>query len=668
MTTNYKIDKIEKITFISFLFAIVFSILFPYLIMYRNTSTFASNSHEIDKNSYVSYSLNDCAPNKYNLISKVNYVANSFTSVNKNDIGEIKNLNENIAKYGTIYVILDEFSFENEIDYQNTYKSYEHYINKVNNIEFALFIPSFFDVSYIYFNDSLIESNGSFEKYDSAKRDFTKCEGIISSKSFKTSIVKFSTQINYENQDKINQNIITIHYRLNDKLIIGNFSFLFGRYNLISHYKIFIQIQLIVGLIIACISFATLIPFVFIIKRNKNNYLLISIITLFFVYVLSLFFLKYDSSFVPNLWIYICLSCLSTMPFTLSSFRLNKYKLINFLFVIANSILIILNFIFLSINMDIYKITNFIFLLISVSEILISLYLTIKSQKTIDFIAIYMNIFIVISFFNSHNIYSLLSINFLYVILFATLIFLFVYYNLIITLYRNKLSLAKEINLDETIDNSNDMQKILRVLFHDLKNELILERNSLELLKANSTIKEKYSIINNLLEHNSHQLNLIKEGSEYAHKTFNPIKIESINIENLINNIYKQLFDDAKAVGINFYLKNIREGNVISSQFILESSIKNIIFNAIEHSKCKNLKIKTSKTTYSYIIKIIDDGVGIEDIKNIFAPYKKKDKNNEGLGLYLIKSQLNNANGRIELKNTKRGTTFKIFLLIDNSY
>lgn len=133
-------------------------------------------------------------------------------------------------------------------------------------------------------------------------------------------------------------------------------------------------------------------------------------------------------------------------------------------------------------------------------------------------------------------------------------------------------------------------------------------------------------------------------------------------------NIYDELKEDAYALGIEFKINRIKEGMVISNKFVLDSSIKNILFNAFEHSNCKTIRIKTSVTPYYYIIKIIDDGKGIENPEHIFEPYKEQKNNNEGLGLYLIKSQLNNANGYIELKTRKIGTEFRIYLLLDNNY
>ena len=443
---------------------------------------------------------------------------------------------------------------------------------------------------------------------------------------------------------------------------------MFGTYDKIASYTFYNQLQLILTLVFSLFSISSLIMFIILSKKAPSNFLLTILGVILVIYVISLFFIHYDSSTIPNFWFYLIVISLDLIPLSLPCFRLNKIKVFNFLLLGLHLAFIITDITLFSLDVEKYVIFKTIYLGIILLEIFYSLILIIPSRKTTDIFMIFASFIPLISFVASFNYGFLLAPSFIYIMAYALISAGIIYHNIILNTKRYKLTNAKVIDAGNIIDNSDDIQRVLRVLFHDLKNELILERNSLELLKANSNELEKETLIEGLIKHNESQLNIIKEGSSFSKENFTPTILESVNIQDILLNIYDELKEDAYALGIELKINRIKEGMVISNKFVLDSSIKNILFNALEHSNCKTIRIKTRVSPYYYIIKIIDDGKGIDDLDHIFEPYKQDKNDNEGLGLYLIKSQLNNANGHIELKRRKVGTEFKIYLLLDSNY
>lgn len=103
----------------------------------------------------------------------------------------------------------------------------------------------------------------------------------------------------------------------------------------------------------------------------------------------------------------------------------------------------------------------------------------------------------------------------------------------------------------------------------------------------------------------------------------------------------------------------------------------NLIENAAKYSN-EGTKI-TIKTDFScspdYIsIKIIDEGIGIkeEDFEKIFTKFSRLDNpltrkvQGSGLGLYITKTLIKKMNGTINVKSSENGTTFEIFLPVEN--
>lgn len=669
MKANSKVDTLEKVSFITLFISFILSILLSFLVYYKSTNNFV---YKIKQNSgvdYTSYSVNQVEPTSFNLINYVDYVPNKFTNVKDVRNTTSFDISNGISEYGTIYISIEEFNYENEIDYDHIYKKFHKYADGLDNVKFGLYIPHVFDVYYVYLNDNLIIANGSFAKYDAINKDFSKCEGKVISKEFKSNTIPINVNLPpYSARSIYHTNVFTIHYRINPNVNIKNLNFMFGTYDKIASYTFYNQLQLILTLVCSLCSISSLIMFIILSKKAPSNFLLTILGVILVIYVISLFFIHYDSSTIPNFWFYLIVISLDLIPLSLPCFRLNKIKVFNFLLLGLHLAFIITDITLFSLDVEKYVIFKTIYLGIILLEIFYSLILIIPSRKTTDIFMIFASFIPLISFVASFNYGFLLEPNFIYIMAYALISAGIIYHNIILNTKRYKLTNAKVINAGNIIDNSDDIQKVLRVLFHDLKNELILERNSLELLKANSNELEKETLIEGLIKHNESQLNIIKEGSSFSKENFTPTILESVNAKDVLFNIYDELKEDAYALGIELKINKIKEGMVISNKFVLDSSIKNILFNAFEHSNCKTIRIKTSVSPYYYIIKIIDDGKGIDDPEHIFNPYKEEKNNNEGLGLYLIKSQLNNANGHIELKRRKVGTEFKIYLLLDSNY
>lgn len=121
--------------------------------------------------------------------------------------------------------------------------------------------------------------------------------------------------------------------------------------------------------------------------------------------------------------------------------------------------------------------------------------------------------------------------------------------------------------------------------------------------------------------------------------------------------------------------------NKIPQIFIDIDKFQQIMTNLIENAaKYSNEGTKiTVKTDFSccpdYIsIKVTDEGIGIkeEDFEKIFTKFSRLDNpltrkaQGSGLGLYITKTLIAKMNGNITVKSSENGTTFEVFLPVEN--
>ena len=143
-------------------------------------------------------------------------------------------------------------------------------------------------------------------------------------------------------------------------------------------------------------------------------------------------------------------------------------------------------------------------------------------------------------------------------------------------------------------------------------------------------------------------------------------KHEEINVENLINNVIKNLAIPLDIKQQSVIVTGNNETFIGDYNWELEA-LTNIVKNCIEHTpENKKIYINCEKNNFNTKIVIRDEGNGIdrEDIKHIFERFykgKNSSENSVGIGLALSKSIIEKDNGYILCTSeVGKGTTFEI--------
>ena len=211
------------------------------------------------------------------------------------------------------------------------------------------------------------------------------------------------------------------------------------------------------------------------------------------------------------------------------------------------------------------------------------------------------------------------------------------------------------------IGTAHELKTPLAVI--KLKNQvtLIKKRSPEEYIEAlkvtNKTIDEMNIIVSNILN----------IGRQEGAQLDKPIEVDIIEI-------LKQKAKDFELLAAN-------EGKTLHMSFepsgfmatlqvsLLNQIIQNFLQNALKFTPVdKSVTLRSSQDDFGLLIEVIDEGCGIDEGVDLFAPFKRQgNKSGVGLGLFLAKSAADALGARIKLANRDDGIDGTIASLQLNS-
>jgi len=217
--------------------------------------------------------------------------------------------------------------------------------------------------------------------------------------------------------------------------------------------------------------------------------------------------------------------------------------------------------------------------------------------------------------------------------------------NRLISRIQNFVKYQKEL----FIGTAHELKTPLAVI--KLKNQvtLIKKRTPEEYIEAlkvtNKTIDDMNIIVSNIL-------NIGRQEGAQLEK---PTEVDVIQI-------LKQKADDFKLLAANEQ-KELKidlqpDGYMALLQVsLLNQIIQNFLQNALKFTpKGKSVTLRSHQDDFGLLIEVIDEGCGIDDAVDLFAPFKRQgNKSGVGLGLFLAKSAADALGAKISIKNRTDG-------------
>jgi PAS domain S-box-containing protein len=228
----------------------------------------------------------------------------------------------------------------------------------------------------------------------------------------------------------------------------------------------------------------------------------------------------------------------------------------------------------------------------------------------------------------------------------------------------------------ELIHINNDLDNFIYTASHDLKAPILNIEGLLIALDKNLSKDESPLSAKNML-----MAKMMQESIERFKKTINSltdvVKLQKeqaedkidVNMSKIVGDVILDLDPMIKASGCELKVDLQNCGSIPFLEKNLRSVVANLLSNAIKYrSPNRPLKVQiTCETVKNYtILKVKDNGMGMKSNKKkqLFTMFKRFHSHIEGtgIGLYMIKKMIENAEGRIEVETEEGvGSTFIVY-------
>lgn len=237
----------------------------------------------------------------------------------------------------------------------------------------------------------------------------------------------------------------------------------------------------------------------------------------------------------------------------------------------------------------------------------------------------------------------------------------------------NRQKTELETTLSELKQNSQEKDRILRTVAHDLRNPIGGIVSLTNAMLDDDFTEEQKSLLKLVSDTSQNSLELINEILEATNLSSTAFDKEQVDINSLVNNSVEILSFKAaeKDQHIITELLDYPKKLFISREKIWRV-ISNLISNAIKFSPNNaDIRVKVMNGINEVKIAVSDNGIGIpdnikNDVFNIFTNAKRPGTAGEksfGLGLSICQQIMENHHGRIWFESTAgKGTTFYISL------
>lgn len=231
------------------------------------------------------------------------------------------------------------------------------------------------------------------------------------------------------------------------------------------------------------------------------------------------------------------------------------------------------------------------------------------------------------------------------------------------------------IAMDNLLKQNQDLQQFSYIISHNLRSPVarilglvnILDKQAIQNTPNESIINHIVSTVDNLDT-------VIKDLTQILAIRNNLDKTkEMINLEEVIHIVKNHLEDDIKRTNTALDVNFLEVPEILSIKSYVQSILYNLISNAIKYhsyQRSPHISIKTNFVSKYVCLSVQDNGIGM-DLKNmdtykIFGLYQRMNTivEGKGLGLYLVKTQIESLGGKIEVESKLgEGSTFKVYFL-----
>ena len=233
----------------------------------------------------------------------------------------------------------------------------------------------------------------------------------------------------------------------------------------------------------------------------------------------------------------------------------------------------------------------------------------------------------------------------------------------------NRTQQVQEAN-KELINQNTQLEQFAFIAAHNLRAPLARILGLTNLIKTSATDQDKTIAFEKLVE-STHDLDhVIKDLSLILNIKKHSSELIQVNVEESFSRVLRMLEKDIQETNAQIE-SNFSQGKLIFGvPPYVESILYNLISNAIKYRNPEqkpNIAVDTTIEGKFVLFNVSDNGLGIDLSKyrsSMFNLYKRFHLHMEGkgLGLFLVKTQIESMGGRVEVDSElNKGTVFRVY-------
>jgi PAS domain S-box-containing protein len=223
----------------------------------------------------------------------------------------------------------------------------------------------------------------------------------------------------------------------------------------------------------------------------------------------------------------------------------------------------------------------------------------------------------------------------------------------------------------ELLKKNGELEKFAYITSHNLRAPVVNLKSLTEMHAAEDLPAELEAEINSKIRQSVKQLdNTLNDLVEIvSSKSGEQISRESLNVMIELDQVILSIENQIQSSGASIETDFTEVEHINFPKRYLTSILLNLLTNAIKYRSPERplvISVKTHIDKDFTVLSFSDNGIGINMQKfghKVFGLYQRFHNNidGKGLGLYIIKSQVEAMDGKIEVESTEnQGTTFKI--------
>ena len=222
----------------------------------------------------------------------------------------------------------------------------------------------------------------------------------------------------------------------------------------------------------------------------------------------------------------------------------------------------------------------------------------------------------------------------------------------------------------ELIEHNNQLEQFAFIAAHNLRAPLTRVLGLANLIQMGETEEDKQTALDKLISSTHDMDQVVKDLNAILNIKRHTGNFSEVDLNESLTRTKRILEKEIEDTGTKI-INNFSEADkVYAIAPYVESILYNLISNAIKYrdpERTPYIAIKTTHEKEFVCLAVMDNGLGIDLRKykqNVFSLYKRFHLHVEGkgLGLYLVKTQIEALGGRVEVRSEpNEGTTFHVY-------